>query len=340
MGAETSGGQKTRAKRGDVVRVRSRDEILATLDENGSMRGLPFMPEMLDFCGQEIPIQASAHKTCDIIGGTGTSRRLVDTVHLEGARCSGAAHGGCQVNCLLFWREEWLERADQPGVPMVPTVPAPGVTEHALERLTTAVREPGAEEVYRCQATNMNEASSHLRVREFDQYVDDVRSRNFSLWFVVRSMLVEAFNAYQKVTRRLPRFLRIKQSKEFPFYGGVGTGERTPRLHLRPGEIVEVRSQQEIEQSLGPDNKNRNMWFDQEQLPYCGTRAEVDRQVNLVIDDRTGKLVKLSDAVVLKDVICVGRYRRACPRAAEPYWREAWLRRVDEQPPDETAQPA
>jgi hypothetical protein len=35
---------------GDVVEVRSRDEILRTLDERGTFESLPFMPEMLKYC--------------------------------------------------------------------------------------------------------------------------------------------------------------------------------------------------------------------------------------------------------------------------------------------------
>jgi hypothetical protein len=319
--------------RGDVVRVRSREEILATLDSTGSLRGLPFMPEMLDLCGQEVPIQSVAHKTCDVIGLTGTTRRLTDTVHLQGSRCSGAAHGGCQAGCLIFWREEWLESPERPGIPLVPAPKdAPGVTEAQLDELVQTVREPGADPVYRCQATDITEASTHLRAREIDQYVTDVRSGNVSLWFVLRGLIIDVFNKYQKVSRRFPKFLQIGQAKEFPFYGGTGTGERTPRLHLQPGETVEIRSKSEIMATLGPDNKNRGMWFDQEQLPLCGTRAVVDRQVSRIVDERTGEIIKLGDAVVLTDVICEGRYRKSCPRAFTPYWREAWLRRVDEAP--------
>ena len=38
---------------GEWVRVRSKEEILATLDNNGQLEGLPFMPEMFAFCGRE-----------------------------------------------------------------------------------------------------------------------------------------------------------------------------------------------------------------------------------------------------------------------------------------------
>ena len=33
---------------GDWVEVRSKEEILATLDEHGRLEGLPFMPQMFD----------------------------------------------------------------------------------------------------------------------------------------------------------------------------------------------------------------------------------------------------------------------------------------------------
>src|SRR5215216_4982486 len=87
---------------GDVVRVRSREEILATLDANGRLDGQPFMPEMLQFAGRELPVSKIAHKTCDTINRPSTGmRRLDNTVHLVGARCDGSAHGGCQAGCLL-----------------------------------------------------------------------------------------------------------------------------------------------------------------------------------------------------------------------------------------------
>jgi hypothetical protein len=37
---------------GEVVRVRTASEIFATLDDRGALDGLPFMPEMLKYCGR------------------------------------------------------------------------------------------------------------------------------------------------------------------------------------------------------------------------------------------------------------------------------------------------
>ena len=45
---------------GEIVEVRSEAEILATLDERGELDGLPFMPEMLDFCGRRFRVHKLA----------------------------------------------------------------------------------------------------------------------------------------------------------------------------------------------------------------------------------------------------------------------------------------
>src|SRR5678816_3531290 len=98
-------------RRGDLVEVRSAEEILATLDDSGAIDALPCMPELLEYAGQRFRVEARADKTCDTINYSG-SRRLFDTVHLEGIRCSGKAHGGCEAQCSVFWKETWLKRAD------------------------------------------------------------------------------------------------------------------------------------------------------------------------------------------------------------------------------------
>ena len=97
-----------RLRPGDWVEVRSLEEVLPTLDANGQLEGLPFMPEMLALCGRRFRVSKRAHKTCDPPNGLGGS--MPGTVHLEGARCHGEFHGGCQHLCLMFWKEVWLRR--------------------------------------------------------------------------------------------------------------------------------------------------------------------------------------------------------------------------------------
>lgn len=97
--------------------VRSKDDILATLDEQSRLDGLPFQPEMFAFCGRHLRVSGVAHKTCDTIHKTG-GRKMRDAVHPEGNRGDGSLHGGCQADCLFFWKTVWLRNdfGTQPGM--------------------------------------------------------------------------------------------------------------------------------------------------------------------------------------------------------------------------------
>ena len=321
-------------RRGDVVRVRSQEEILATLDKDGTVDGMPFMPEMLQYAGREFPVYAPVHKTCDAINLTGTSRRMERTLHLEGLRCDGSAHGGCQAGCLLFWREDWVVRPGSSGPAATPADP-PGFSHDDLQAATRTTNESG-ETVYRCQATEINRASSHISGFEPGQYVKDVRTRNARLRTVAAGLAVLAFNKYQSLSRRfLPRWMRLRGGLSYPFYRGTGSGARTPAIDLQPGDLVEIRSKAEIMATLHPDtNNNAGLWFDPEMVPACGRRARVERRVERIINETTGKMRKLNDCVVLEDVICTGFYRKFCQRAVLMYWRSAWLRPVGDEHTD------
>jgi hypothetical protein len=92
---------------------------------------------------------------------------------------------------------------------------------------------------------------------------------------------------------------------------------------------VEIKSKDEIVQTLDASNRNRGMTFDPEMLKYCGRRARVLRRVERIIDEKTGRMLHLRNpCIILQDVICTSDYHRLCPRGIYPYWRELWLRRV------------
>ena len=102
---------------GDWVRVKSRSEIEATLNENGKNRGLWFDREMLRFCGEVLQVRQRVTKLVDDQTG-----RLIelssDCVTLDGAVCSGENSPGrwfCPRAIFPYWREGWLEPADPPG---------------------------------------------------------------------------------------------------------------------------------------------------------------------------------------------------------------------------------
>jgi hypothetical protein len=92
---------------GEWVEVKSRDEILSTLDQDAKHRGLRFVPEMYDFCGRRFRVFKRVEKIC--IENTPDVRRITNTVLLEGGICQGGGIG-CDRACFHFWREVWLRR--------------------------------------------------------------------------------------------------------------------------------------------------------------------------------------------------------------------------------------
>ena len=153
-------GEPTEAldlKIGELVELRPPSEILASLDERGRLDALPFMPEMLQFAGKQLRVSKRAFKTCDQVKNSGMYR-MERTVHLEGVRCDGSAHGGCQAGCLIFWKEGWLRRAEPDGqVQTTPDGPdGPAATLATMETLQRETRPAGAgpdDEIFSCQNT-------------------------------------------------------------------------------------------------------------------------------------------------------------------------------------------
>jgi hypothetical protein len=335
-----SNAERLDLRAGELVEVKSVPEILATLDERGRLEALPFMPEMLKFAGTRMRVRARAFKGCDQIDHSGM-HRMERAVHLEGARCDGQAHGGCQAGCLIYWKEGWLRRvdgaaADAPAPAAQVEAPAEGCC--TIETLQRATRPEGAgpdEERFSCQATEFLQAAP-TRIRAFDprQYVEDLTTGNARLLPTLRGIAVRAFNKYQKLSMRLlPRRLWIHGGAYYPFIDGKVTAGRTPRevLDLQVGELVEVKSREEIFATLDRNQQNRGLRFDAEALRYCGRRARVARRVTRIIDDPTGKMIHIpGDCIVLEGFVCLADWHQNCPRAIDQYWREIWLRRVEE----------
>ena len=74
-----------------------------------SWTGCRSCPRCCAWCGQRFRVDKLALKLCDTIDWTGMYR-MRDAVHLEGSRCDGQAHGGCQAGCIIYWKEAWLKR--------------------------------------------------------------------------------------------------------------------------------------------------------------------------------------------------------------------------------------
>lgn len=336
---------------GEMVEVRTREEILASLDADGNLDGMPFMPEMLEFCGARFSVKARADKTCDTVNQTG-GRRLHNTVHLGDLRCNGAAHGGCQAECLLFWKEAWLKRVHRPSLHarLLKVVPVAGETKPdtvpgcSEDQLRARVRPAGedaadGEGAYRCQATELYNASRLLHWWDPRQYLRDLVTRNAGPLRMFRALLFVGYRTltlpgvgYGLLTGLYDRFQALRDGTPWPLRSGI-CEQGTPRetLDLEPGEEVEVKSYPEILATLDRRNKNRGLYFDVEMVQYCGRRFRVGARVSKILNEKTGVMMHFpNECIILKHVDCSGDYspkRLFCPRAIHHYWREAWLRR-------------
>lgn len=310
---------------GDWVQVRSPDEILQTLDDEGAIDGMPFMPEMLQFAGRYLQISASAHKACDTLDYRG-NRRIDDAVHL-GVRCDGAAHGGCQAGCLLYWKAAWLKPVSGPATQNgLDSKPTAVVDTSVIDRATRVWTSDPAdtEDRYSCQVTRLLDASAPMKQRDVRQYWNDLRSGNVGAWRMFRYMLLAAYNM---LTDRLGIARTIPSIK-----GLAGTSTPKEVLGLQPGELVEVKSAEEIMRTLDAKGMNRGMAFDTEMLPFCGKQYRVKVRVERLIDERSGAMMTMNTpGVILENAACLGNFhhdRLFCPRAIYPFWREIWLKRV------------
>jgi hypothetical protein len=332
---------------GEVVEVRAPEEILATLDENGRLDSLPFMPEMLKYCGSRFRISKRAEKACDRIEFK-SMRRMSSAVHLEGVRCDGEAHGGCQAGCLIYWKEAWLKRVSGEHTPdrgpqrplldrsvVAEDYPVTQDRSRCTEAaLTNAAVRPDdcnpAESIYSCQATELNKATTPLRLEDPRQYWRDVRSGNVAWGAATRGLAIGAYNRFQTLCKQyLPGLPLIRSGRRYPHLEGRLTKTPSAHLHLRPGETVRVKSKAEIVSTLDSRNRNRGLSFDVEMLRFSGRTARVLRRVDRIIEEGTGKMKHIgSDCIILENVTCSGEYHQFCPRAIYPYWREIWLERV------------
>lgn len=324
---------------GDWIIVRSREAILATLDANACLDGLPFQPEMFAFCGRRMRVSKVAHKTCDNIKKTG-GRRMLNAVHLEDGRCDGAAHGGCQADCVFFWKESWLRRENQTSAQFATSNTC---SEETVQNRTRVRGDENSDDPrWVCQTTQLYDATTLLHWWDLRQYIWDVTSGNHSAWHMIKLLTFAGYRklvgfglGYRYLIDFFNRLQKLHGGKLYPLGQGViSDGKPTPTeaLNLKPGDWVEVRSQDEILKTITSNGFNRGMRYDMEMSKYCGEKYRVQMRVERLINEQTGKMMTMkSPCIQLENVYCRAQCtdrRLGCPRASNSYWREIWLKRV------------
>jgi len=314
------------------VVVRSPGEILATLDADGTLDGMPFMPEMLEWCGKPFRVERRAEKTCvDVPPPEYPNRRFAanDVVFLEDLRCDGRSHDGCGRACKIFWKEAWLRRDDSAATSTRAFSRAE--SDELLARLKTKVDDSR----YFCQSTELFTATEEFpgnkslwRVRTM---VQEVRNGDRSLPEVLR---FSAVWLWKKGLRTSLRLVNGDQRLRGPH-------DRAPvmSLNLVPGERVRIKSRPELQATLDSKRANRGLKVCQEMTRCFGAEAEVRERVERIINERNGEMIEFRNTVSLRNVRkngstmddsqCLCAYEPGdCPRGELMYWREIWLERA------------
>ncbi len=328
---------------GEWVEVRSLPEILSTLDSNARLEEMPFMPQMMAYCGRRFQVQKRAHKVCDTVNGTG-ARSLSSSVILEGLRCDGLAYGGCEMRCTIIWKEAWLKRVTD--VQDIRPHPRAACSESDILAGTRCMQEGEGEEGprYRCQAVQLPFATQQLPRWALWQYAEDYTSGNARISQILSSLfaliihdLAESGLGLGSALRSIyDAIQRIRGGTPYPFRRGcIPAMSRTPsvNMNIQVGELVKIKKYEDILETVDENLSNRGMAFHPEMVTHCGKAFRVSQRLKRIMNEKTGQLMVLkNECLVLEGLQCVGRFTKPiyCPRATYPYWREIWLERISD----------
>jgi len=279
------------------------------------------MPEMATFCGTRTRVLRRVDKLNDWIHGTGL-KRMHSLVLLAGLRCDGSAHGECQSNCHLRWREEWLRPVDRVGSADTFAEKAPPQQSQlaALSAFANRQSDTGAGLRYVCQATELTAGGAPMRMADPRHYARDLLTGNVRLRPLLAGLAITSFNRVQRICR----------GAVFPSYAaGITAAQPQDALGLQPGDLVRVKPKNLIELTLNSQSRNRGLFFDRDMIRFCGGEYRVKARLERVIVEKTGELRQLSNpCIILDGVTTTGEYQGFNPENEYIFWREIWLERV------------
>jgi len=300
---------------GEWIQVKEWEEIAQTLDADGTLDGLPFMPEMLESCGRQYQVLRYAGQLCvEAPGGIFLSRVFAkpdDIVLLNGVRCSGQSHDGCQRSCMIFWKTAWLRKCQgaRSADPVLQT-------QHVLATERLKVKESPTK--YFCQATQLMKISCMQRRKDtLSQVWRDLRTGAIGIFQMIFLVVRPCFN---KLRRNL---------WGWPHMGG--TLARTPVEHLglKAGDLVEVKSLKEIQATLNSAGRNRGLQCDKGFAPFCVKQFTVRGRLDRLISEDTGQMRVMDSTVTLEGASCPCAFSiGGCTRYDFTYFREIWLRKI------------
>lgn len=100
---------------------------------------------------------------------------------------------------------------------------------------------------------------------------------------------------------------------------------------LQPGDMVRVKSKEEIRATLGNWNDLKGCIFMEEMWDHCGTTNRVFKRIGQFLDERDYQVKNVQGLVILENVFCQGTVDFGpCDRSCFFFWREERLERIDD----------
>jgi hypothetical protein len=166
--------------------------------------------------------------------------------------------------------------------------------------------------------------------------------KGLSLRKRIKHWLKRQLNASSK------RKLKVRTSQFYGWINGLtGNKDLSPRPirkaatpRFRPGDVVRVRSREEIAATLNSWNELKGCLFMPDMWQYCGTVQVVLKPVERFVDERDYRVKHARGLVILERLLCIGTpdFGR-CDRGCFYFWREEWLDRIGGPEPEETGPP-
>lgn len=150
----------------------------------------------------------------------------------------------------------------------------------------------------------------------------------FRRWWQFRNRLK------RMVKRRMTYFVNVLSGKDKDKIE-ISASEKAKSLSkittLEPGDMVRVKSKEEIQLTLNRWNQLKGCSFMEEMWPYCDTTQRVLKRVEKFLDERDYLVKRCGGIVILNGLMCQGtKDFGPCDRSCFFFWREEWLEKISQ----------
>lgn len=291
---------------GDRVYVKSKDKILKLLSPDHKKDGCLFMDQMFSFCGQSYQVKKVVYHFFDEHRYK-LYKTLMPLYILDDLRCNNVGESSqpkCNRSCYFLWHEGWIEDVASANPhetkKKLPNKPC----DMAKEKIQPIKGIPF------CQLTNIHDLAQK------NSWFNDILQMCTKILRTGKRTLKFALN---RVYRKLrPHTVTESQKEHISEY-------------IQEGDIVRVKSRDEISRLLDDRDKYKRLLFIDEMYEFCDKEYKVLKLIDVFYDETQNKMCRSKNVVILENVTCSGRqrlYRMKCDRNCFFFWHTAWLKKI------------